>query len=195
MLQRVVGSWLRALGGRVSTAFDRLPIRTRLAGVSALLTFTILCAFALVVGSLTVHRIRTNFNREVAVSADNLAALLQVEREGKLHRRLQAEDRQPAEPRPLRELRGRGRADPQRIGERAGEHERERRTSGCSSEATPHGYRVLHEAGRARRAGRRHRHRPVRPAPGRPRRDDRPRRAAAAARACSRGRRLRCWPA
>jgi two-component system, OmpR family, sensor kinase len=43
------------------------------------LTFTILCAFALVVGSLTVHRIRTNFNREVAVSADNLAGLLQVE--------------------------------------------------------------------------------------------------------------------
>jgi two-component system OmpR family sensor kinase len=57
--------------------FDRLPIRTRLAGVSALLTFTILCAFALAVGSLTVHRIRTNFNREVAVSADNLAGLLQ----------------------------------------------------------------------------------------------------------------------
>jgi two-component system OmpR family sensor kinase len=66
------------VGARVSAAFDRLPIRTRLAGVSALLTFTILCAFALVVGSLTVHRIRTNFDREVAVSADNFAGLLQV---------------------------------------------------------------------------------------------------------------------
>ena len=65
--------------GRVSAAFDRLPIRTRLAGVSALLTFTILCAFAIVVGSLTVHRIRTNFDREVAVAGDNLAGLLQVE--------------------------------------------------------------------------------------------------------------------
>ncbi len=64
---------------RVSAAFDRLPIRTRLAGVSALLTFTILCAFAIVVGSLTVHRIRTNFDREVAVAGDNLAGLLQVE--------------------------------------------------------------------------------------------------------------------
>jgi two-component system OmpR family sensor kinase len=64
---------------RVSATFDRQPIRVRLAGVSALLTFTILCAFALVVGSLTVHRIRTNFDREVAVSADNLASLLQVE--------------------------------------------------------------------------------------------------------------------
>ncbi len=63
----------------MSAAFDRLPIRTRLAGVSALLTFTILCAFAIVVGSLTVHRIRTNFDREVAVAGDNLAGLLQVE--------------------------------------------------------------------------------------------------------------------
>jgi signal transduction histidine kinase len=70
---------LKRLGDRVSTTFDRLPIRTRLAGVSALLTFTILCAFAVVVGTLTVHRIRTNFDREVAVSADNLAGLLQVE--------------------------------------------------------------------------------------------------------------------
>ena len=50
-----------------------------MAGVSALLTFTILCAFAVVVGSLTVHRIRTNFDREVAVAGDNLAGLLQVE--------------------------------------------------------------------------------------------------------------------
>jgi signal transduction histidine kinase len=69
---------LTTLTARVSARFDRLPIRVRLAAVSALLTFTILCAFALVVGSLTVHRIRTNFNREVAVSADNLAGLLQV---------------------------------------------------------------------------------------------------------------------
>jgi two-component system, OmpR family, sensor kinase len=63
---------------RVSVAFDRLPIRTRLAGVSALLTFTILCAFALVVGSLTVHRIRSNFNREVAAATTNFASFLQV---------------------------------------------------------------------------------------------------------------------
>jgi two-component system OmpR family sensor kinase len=63
----------------VSVAFDGLPIRTRLAAVSALLTFTILCGFALVVGSLTVHRIRSNFNREVAVAGDNLAALLRVQ--------------------------------------------------------------------------------------------------------------------
>ncbi len=54
---------------RVSAAFDRLPIRVRLAGVSALLTFVILCAFAIVIGSLTVHRIRSDFNRQVQSTA------------------------------------------------------------------------------------------------------------------------------
>jgi two-component system OmpR family sensor kinase len=67
-----------ALAARVSVTFDRLPIRTRLAVVSALLTFVILCGFALVVGSLTVHRIRSDFNHEVAVSAANLAGLLRI---------------------------------------------------------------------------------------------------------------------
>ncbi len=38
----------------------------------------ILCAFALVVGSLTVHRIRSDFNNEVAASADDLASLLEI---------------------------------------------------------------------------------------------------------------------
>jgi len=69
---------VRNLGTRTSAAFDRLPIRTRLAGVSALLTFVILCAFALIVGSLTVHRIRSDFNREVTASAGDLAGLLQI---------------------------------------------------------------------------------------------------------------------
>ena len=41
---------------RVSQSFDRLPIRARLAAVSALLTFVILCAFAVAIGSFTVHR-------------------------------------------------------------------------------------------------------------------------------------------
>jgi two-component system, OmpR family, sensor kinase len=64
---------------RLSATFDRLPIRVRLAAVSALLTFVILCGFALVVGSLTVHRIRADFNRDVAASANNLAGLVQVD--------------------------------------------------------------------------------------------------------------------
>ena len=63
---------------RISATFDRLPIRTRLAGVSALLTFTILCAFALVVGSLTVHRIRSDFDRQVVQTGEQLATQLRV---------------------------------------------------------------------------------------------------------------------
>ena len=72
-------AWVARQLTRLSGLFDRLPIRWRLAGVSALLTFTILCAFALVVGSLTVHRIRANFDREVAVSGEDLAGLLHPE--------------------------------------------------------------------------------------------------------------------
>jgi two-component system, OmpR family, sensor kinase len=77
LVQALRSAFARA-GARFSATFDRLPIRTRLAGVSALLTFTILCAFALVVGSLTVHRIRSDFNREVAGSAANLTSLLRM---------------------------------------------------------------------------------------------------------------------
>jgi signal transduction histidine kinase len=58
---------------RASAAFDRLPIRTRLAAVSALLTFVILCAFAVAIGGLTVHRIRADFNRNVAATAEEVA--------------------------------------------------------------------------------------------------------------------------
>jgi two-component system OmpR family sensor kinase len=67
---------VRRLGEPISGTFDRLPIRIRLAGVSALLTFVILCAFALVVGSLTVHRLRSDFNRQVAQTTEQLATQL-----------------------------------------------------------------------------------------------------------------------
>jgi len=63
----------------VSAAFDRQPIRVRLAGVSALLTFVILCAFAGVIGSVTVHRIRQDFNREVNTKAERLRTQLNIE--------------------------------------------------------------------------------------------------------------------
>jgi two-component system OmpR family sensor kinase len=77
VLPRLARRWAARQLGKTSALLDRLTIRSRLAAVSALLTFTILCAFALVVGSLTVHRIRTNFDREVAVAGDNVAGLLQ----------------------------------------------------------------------------------------------------------------------
>ena len=63
---------------RLSGSFDRLPIRVRLAGVSALLTFVILCAFAIAIGSLTVHRIRADFNREVQETAEQLPSQLNI---------------------------------------------------------------------------------------------------------------------
>ena len=63
---------------RLTAAFDRLPIRTRLAGVSALLTFTILCAFAVAIGSLTVHRVRSDFNRQVETTAQQLPSQLSI---------------------------------------------------------------------------------------------------------------------
>jgi two-component system, OmpR family, sensor kinase len=50
----------------------------RLAGVSALLTFVILCAFALAIGSLTVHRIRADFNHDVSETAKYLPSELDV---------------------------------------------------------------------------------------------------------------------
>lgn len=46
--------------------------------VSALLTFAILCAFAVVVGYLTAHRLRSDFNREVLQSAEQVEMELRV---------------------------------------------------------------------------------------------------------------------
>ena len=62
----------------ISASFDRLPIRVRLAGVSALLTFVILCAFALAIGSLTVERIRNDFNHDVSETAKQLPTELKI---------------------------------------------------------------------------------------------------------------------
>jgi two-component system, OmpR family, sensor kinase len=73
----VAGRFSRLLT-RISGAFDRLPIRTRLASVSALLTFVILCAFAIAIGSFTVHRIRSDFNRQVSDTANQLTSQLDI---------------------------------------------------------------------------------------------------------------------
>ncbi|MEA2152690.1 MAG: hypothetical protein QOI18_923, partial [Solirubrobacteraceae bacterium] len=70
-----------------SASFDRLPIRVRLAGVSALLTFVILCAFAIGIGSFTVHRVRSDFNRELERGVRTLTGELSfaVSPDGRLH--------------------------------------------------------------------------------------------------------------
>jgi signal transduction histidine kinase len=57
---------------------ERYPIRWRLAGISALLTFVILSVFAAVVGELTTRRIRSDFNNQLQVTADNLSSSLKI---------------------------------------------------------------------------------------------------------------------
>ncbi len=75
---RSFAAGVRRAGARLSGSFDRLPIRVRLAGVSALLTFVILCGFAVAIGSLTVHRIRSDFNRQVAEAARALPSEMSI---------------------------------------------------------------------------------------------------------------------
>jgi len=56
----------------------RLSIRWRLAGISALLTFAILCGFAYVIGELTARRIRADFTNQIIATTDDLAGRLDV---------------------------------------------------------------------------------------------------------------------
>ncbi len=64
------------LSSRLTRPLDRLPIRARLAVVSAALTFVILCVFAVAIGSLTVQRIREDFNHQVVNDANQVASEL-----------------------------------------------------------------------------------------------------------------------
>jgi two-component system, OmpR family, sensor kinase len=67
-----LGSSTRSAARATSSALDRIPIRWRLAGGSALLTLIILCGFAVAVGALTAQRIHDDFEREVEDAADKL---------------------------------------------------------------------------------------------------------------------------
>ncbi len=62
--------------GRLPRPLDRLPVRWRLAIVSAALTLVILMAFAVVIGKLTTDRIHLQFYREVSSTADGFASSL-----------------------------------------------------------------------------------------------------------------------
>jgi two-component system OmpR family sensor kinase len=55
-----------------------IPIRWRLALTSASLTFVILLGFALVVGQLTINRIRSDFDNQLAASVDDLSDRVRV---------------------------------------------------------------------------------------------------------------------
>ncbi len=53
-------------------------IRWRLAGISAALTFAILCAFAVIIGELTARRVRSDFTNQIVRTNDDLAARLDI---------------------------------------------------------------------------------------------------------------------
>ncbi len=57
---------------RLVLAYRRVPIRWRLAGGSAGLTMVILCGFAVIVGVLTTHQIRSDFDDHVRQTANDL---------------------------------------------------------------------------------------------------------------------------
>ena len=57
---------------RLFIAYRRVPIRWRLAGGSAGLTMVILLGFAAIVGVLTTHQIRSDFDDHVRETANDL---------------------------------------------------------------------------------------------------------------------------
>ena len=61
-----------------SCVLSRFPIRWRLALISAALTFAILCGFGLLIGQLTVSRIRSDFRNETKNAATELGDRVHV---------------------------------------------------------------------------------------------------------------------
>ncbi len=72
------------MSGRARTALRRtrlrLPIRLKLAVVSAGLTFVILLLFAIVVGALTEQKLRSSFNTDLRATAADLQEQLRIQR-------------------------------------------------------------------------------------------------------------------
>ena len=65
---------------RIVSRFDMLPIRWRLAVTSAILTFAILLAFALVIGFFTERGMRSDFDTEIRQNADLIVNRVRIER-------------------------------------------------------------------------------------------------------------------
>ena len=71
-----LGSYTRSAARATFSAYRRLPIRWRLAGGSAVLTFVILASFAAILGLLTERQVVGQFNDEVGFAADQLQSEL-----------------------------------------------------------------------------------------------------------------------
>jgi two-component system, OmpR family, sensor kinase len=74
-----LGSYTRSAARATFSAYKSLPIRWRLAGGSAALTFVILASFAAIVGVLTTRQVRGQFDDEVRSAADQLQGELNRE--------------------------------------------------------------------------------------------------------------------
>ncbi len=71
-------SSIRSAARATFSAYRSLPIRWRLAGGSAALTFVILACFAAIVGVLTTRQVRSQFNAEVGTAAGQLSRELHL---------------------------------------------------------------------------------------------------------------------
>jgi signal transduction histidine kinase len=69
-----LGSYIRSAAQDTFSAYRSVPIRWRLAGGSAALTFVILAAFAAVVGVLTERQLRGQFDNQVDNAASQLVS-------------------------------------------------------------------------------------------------------------------------
>jgi two-component system, OmpR family, sensor kinase len=66
------GSYIRSAARVTFSAYRSVPVRWRLAGGSAALTFVILASFAGLVGTLTSRQVRTQFNDQQTRAVDQL---------------------------------------------------------------------------------------------------------------------------
>ena len=73
-----LGSSTRSAARATFSAYRSLPIRWRLAGGSAALTFVILAAFAVMVGVLTTRQLRDQFDDEATSAAAQLRSELKL---------------------------------------------------------------------------------------------------------------------
>jgi signal transduction histidine kinase len=72
------GSSIRSAARATFSAYRTIPVRWRLAGGSAALTFIILAAFAALVGVLTTKQVRGSFNNDVQSTANRLVRELTI---------------------------------------------------------------------------------------------------------------------
>ena len=69
-----LGSYIRSAAQATFSAYRSVPVRWRLAGGSAALTFVILAAFAVIVALFTANQVRNQFNNDVRKVANQLAS-------------------------------------------------------------------------------------------------------------------------